>query len=121
MCGMEGIRKFEKFVALVLLVLTSVLSYTSAAGFRRILSLPPRLTGAEFRKSSLPIAHRKHQLLGGGGQQYLGLRAVRAESGGPGTEQRGGGNRKYSGVRHVAWSSGWFQFKCQWCGPVVGT
>ncbi|RLM78147.1 uncharacterized protein C2845_PM12G22710 [Panicum miliaceum] len=57
MRGMEGIRKLEKFSAPVLIVLTSALlawAYTSAGGFGRILSLPPRLTGAEFWKVFFP-------------------------------------------------------------------
>lgn len=57
MHGMEGIRKLEKLSAPVLIVLTSALlawAYTSAGGFGRILSLPPRLTGAEFWKVFFP-------------------------------------------------------------------
>ncbi|KAF0932294.1 hypothetical protein E2562_009559 [Oryza meyeriana var. granulata] len=55
--GMEGIRKLEKYSAPVLIVLTSALlawAYVSAGGFGRILSLPPRLTRAEFWKVFFP-------------------------------------------------------------------
>ncbi|VAI59147.1 unnamed protein product [Triticum turgidum subsp. durum] len=57
MNGMEGIRKLERYSAPVLIVLTSALltwAYVSAGGFGRILSLPPRLTGAEFWKVFFP-------------------------------------------------------------------
>ncbi|BAF09590.1 purine-uracil permease NCS1 [Oryza sativa Japonica Group] len=57
MHGMEGIRKLEKYSAPVLIVLTSALlawAYVSAGGFGRILSLPPRLTRAEFWKVFFP-------------------------------------------------------------------
>ncbi|CAN6234007.1 unnamed protein product [Urochloa humidicola] len=57
MRGMEGIRKLEKLSAPVLFVLTAALlgwAYTSAGGFGRILSLPPRLAGAEFWKVFFP-------------------------------------------------------------------
>ncbi|KAJ1280330.1 hypothetical protein BS78_04G223700 [Paspalum vaginatum] len=57
MNGMEGIRRLEKFSAPVLFLLTSALlawAYTSAGGVGRILSLPPRLTGAEFWKVFFP-------------------------------------------------------------------
>ncbi|KQK00711.1 hypothetical protein BRADI_3g51350v3 [Brachypodium distachyon] len=57
MNGMEGIRKLERYSAPVLIVLTSALlawAYVSAGGFGRVLSLPPRLTGAEFWKVFFP-------------------------------------------------------------------
>ncbi|TVU27942.1 hypothetical protein EJB05_19447, partial [Eragrostis curvula] len=57
MRGMEGIRKLEKYAAPLLFLLTSALlawAYTSAGGFGRILSQPPRLTRAEFWKVFFP-------------------------------------------------------------------
>ncbi|TKW40808.1 hypothetical protein SEVIR_1G270200v4 [Setaria viridis] len=57
MCGMEGIRKLEKYAAPVLIVLTSALlawAYTSAGGFGRFLTQTPRLTSGEFWKVFFP-------------------------------------------------------------------
>ena len=62
MHGMEGIRKLEKFSAPVLIVLTSALlawAYTSAGGFGRILSLPPRTARSQadqvLGQAGLPV------------------------------------------------------------------
>ena len=57
MRGMDAIRKLEHYSAPVLVALTSALlawAYVSAGGFGTILSLPPRLTSAEFWKVFFP-------------------------------------------------------------------